>query len=56
MLAILWKDILLELRTKERVSSLLVLAILIVFVFVFAVPRFRIHQIEYVDVIQYEFN
>ena len=36
MWAILWKDILLELRTKERVSSLLVLALLIVLVFVFA--------------------
>ena len=36
MLAILWKDILLELRTKERVSSLLLLAMLIVLVFVFA--------------------
>ena len=36
MWAILWKDLLLELRTKERVSSLLVLAILIILVFVFA--------------------
>ena len=36
MWAIVWKDLLLELRTKERVSSLLVLAILIILVFVFA--------------------
>jgi len=36
MWALLWKDVRLELRTKERVSSLFVLALLIVFVFVFA--------------------
>jgi heme exporter protein B len=36
MWAILWKDLLLELRTKERISSLFVLAVLIVLVFVFA--------------------
>lgn len=33
MWAILWKDMCLELRTKERLSSLLVLAVLIVVVF-----------------------
>src|SRR5713226_6689701 len=36
MWALLWKDIRLEFRTKERVSSLFVLALLIVLVFVFA--------------------
>ncbi len=36
MWALLWKDVRLELRTKERVSSLFVLALLIVLVFVFA--------------------
>jgi heme exporter protein B len=36
MLAILWKDVLLELRTKERVSSLFVLALLIVLIFIVA--------------------
>jgi heme exporter protein B len=36
MWALLWKDLLLELRTKERISSLFVLAVLIVLVFVFA--------------------
>jgi heme exporter protein B len=36
MWAILWKDSLLELRTKERISSLFVLAFLMILVFVFA--------------------
>src|SRR5215510_1969295 len=36
MWALLWKDVQLELRTKERLSSLFVLALLIVLVFVFA--------------------
>lgn len=36
MWALLWKDLRLEFRTKERVSSLFVLALLIVLVFVFA--------------------
>jgi len=36
MLALLWKDLLLEFRTKERISSLFVLSFLIVLVFVFA--------------------
>ena len=36
MWAILWKDVRLELRTKERLASFFVLAILIVLVFVFA--------------------
>lgn len=36
MWALLWKDVLLELRTKERVSSLFVLAFLIILVFIFA--------------------
>src|SRR5262245_42776616 len=36
MWALLWKDVRLELRTKERISSLFVLACLIVFVFIFA--------------------
>lgn len=36
MWALLWKDVLLELRTKERISSLFVLAFLILLVFVFA--------------------
>jgi len=36
MWALLWKDVQLELRTKERVSSLFVLALLIVLVFVLA--------------------
>ncbi|MGH7960852.1 MAG: heme exporter protein CcmB [Candidatus Binatia bacterium] len=36
MWAVLWKDLRLEFRTKERVSSLFVLALLIVLVFVFA--------------------
>jgi len=36
MLALLWKDLLLEFRTKERISSLFVLSLLIVLVFVFA--------------------
>jgi heme exporter protein B len=36
MWAILWKDVLLELRTKERVSSLFVLALLIVLIFIVA--------------------
>lgn len=36
MWALLWKDVLLELRTKERLSSLFVLAFLIILVFVFA--------------------
>jgi heme exporter protein B len=36
MWALLWKDVLLEVRTKERLSSLFVLAFLIILVFVFA--------------------
>jgi heme exporter protein B len=36
MLALLWKDFLLEFRTKERLSSLFVLSLLIVLIFVFA--------------------
>jgi len=36
MRALLWKDLRLEFRTKERVSSLFVLALLIVLVFIFA--------------------
>ena len=44
MWAILWKDLLLELRTKERVSSLLVLALLIILVFVFALTPEQLHQ------------
>lgn len=36
MWAILWKDVRLELRTKERMASFFVLAVLIVLVFVFA--------------------
>ena len=36
MFALLWKDLLLEFRTKERISSLFVLSFLIVLVFVFA--------------------
>jgi heme exporter protein B len=36
MLALLWKDLLLEFRTKERLSSLFVLSFLIVLIFVFA--------------------
>ena len=36
MLALLWKDLLLEFRTKERISSLFVLSLLIVLVFIFA--------------------
>ena len=36
MWALLWKDIRLEFRTKERISSLFVLALLIVLVFIFA--------------------
>ena len=36
MWALLWKDVLLELRTKERLSSLFVLAVLIILTFVFA--------------------
>ena len=36
MWALLWKDVLLELRTKERLSSLFVLAFLIILIFVFA--------------------
>ncbi len=35
MWALLWKDALLELRTKERLSSLFVLAFLIILVFIF---------------------
>jgi heme exporter protein B len=36
MWALLWKDVLLEVRTKERISSLFVLAFLIILVFTFA--------------------
>jgi heme exporter protein B len=46
MWALLWKDVLLELRTKERVSSLFVLALLIVLVFVFALSPEQIQRPE----------
>ena len=35
MLALLWKDFLLELRTKERIASLFVLSLLIVLILLF---------------------
>jgi heme exporter protein B len=41
MFALLWKDVLLELRTKERLSSLFVLAVLMVVVFVIALSPER---------------
>ena len=44
MWAILWKDLLLELRTKERVSSLFVLALLIILIFVFALTPEQLQQ------------
>jgi heme exporter protein B len=46
MLALLWKDVRLELRTKERVSSLFVLALLIVLVFVFALSPEQVRHPE----------
>lgn len=46
MWALLWKDVRLELRTKERISSLFVLALLIVFVFVFALSPEQVRQPE----------
>jgi len=46
MLALLWKDLLLEFRTKERLSSLFVLALLIVLVFVFALSPEQIQGPE----------
>lgn len=41
MFALLWKDVVLELRTKERLSSLFVLAVLMVVVFVIALSPER---------------
>ena len=46
MLALLWKDLLLEFRTKERISSLFVLSLLIVLVFVFALSPQQIQGPE----------
>lgn len=46
MWALLWKDVLLELRTKERVSSLFVFALLIVLIFVFALSPEQIQRPE----------
>jgi heme exporter protein B len=46
MWALLWKDVRLELRTKERMSSLFVLALLIVFVFIFALSPEQIRAPE----------
>lgn len=46
MWALLWKDVRLELRTKERMASLFVLALLIVFVFVFALSPERLRSAE----------
>lgn len=46
MLALLWKDFLLEFRTKERLSSLFVLSLLIVLVFVFALSPQQIQGPE----------
>lgn len=44
MWAIVWKDLRLEMRTRERVSSLLVMAVLIVVVFVAAVGPERLQR------------
>ena len=44
MLVILWKDLQLELRKKERLSSAFVLALLIVLVFVFALDVEKLGQ------------
>ena len=46
MLALLWKDLLLEFRTKERISSLFVLSFLIVLIFVFALSPEQIQGPE----------
>ena len=46
MWALLWKDVLLEFRTKERVSSLFVFALLIVLIFVFALSPEQIQRPE----------
>jgi heme exporter protein B len=46
MWALLWKDVRLELRTKERISSLFVLALLIVLVFVFALSPEQVRHPE----------
>lgn len=46
MLALLWKDFLLEFRTKERLSSLFVLSLLIVLIFVFALSPQQIQGSE----------
>lgn len=46
MFALLWKDLLLEFRTKERISSLFVLSLLIVLVFVFALSPQQIQGPE----------
>jgi heme exporter protein B len=46
MWALLWKDVQLELRTKERISSLLVLALLIVLVFVLALSPEQVQRPE----------
>jgi heme exporter protein B len=46
MWPLLWKDLRLELRTKERVSSLFVLALLIVLVFIFALNPEQVQRPE----------
>ncbi len=46
MWAILWKDVLLEFRTKERVSSLFVLALLIVLIFIVALSPEQVQGAE----------
>jgi heme exporter protein B len=46
MWPIIWKDVLLELRTKERLSSLFVLAFLIILVFVFALSPEQAQRAE----------
>jgi heme exporter protein B len=46
MWALLWKDVLLEVRTKERVSSLFVLALLIVLIFVVALNPEQVQEPE----------
>jgi heme exporter protein B len=46
MWPLLWKDLRLELRTKERISSLFVLALLIVLVFIFALNPEQVRHPE----------
>ena len=46
MWAILWKDVLLEFRTKERVSSLFILALLIVLIFIVALSPEQVQGAE----------